>query len=80
MLGNIENLMLIDSWWGESEYHVPAGSWEALREPGYVEEVTGIFVRDVDAFDYAVERMSLDEDLKQEFLEWFYSRNWIKEE
>lgn len=60
---------------------LPDGEESQIRtkEPGYEEVVTGIFVSEEDAYDYAMERISQDEDLKQEFVEWFYS-NWIKEE
>lgn len=51
-----------------------------LRGGGYEEIGTGIFVSEEDAYDYAMERISQDEDLIQEFVEWFYSGNWIKEE
>lgn len=53
---------------------------EKLNGPGYEEIGTGVFVSDEDAFDYALERISRDDDLKQEFVEWFYSGNWIEEE
>lgn len=51
-----------------------------LNGCGYEEVRTGIFVPEEKAYDYAMERVSLDEDLKQEFVEWFYSGNWVKEE
>lgn len=41
---------------------------------------TGVFVPEEDAYGYALERISLDEELKQEFVEWFYSGNWIEED
>ncbi len=51
---------------------------------GYKEMGSGIFVADKDAFSYAMERVSQNEDLEQEFrdmvVEWFYSGNWIREE
>lgn len=57
---------------------------ERLSGTGYREMKTGIFVPEEDAFNYAMERISQDEDLKQEFnetvVEWFYSENWIKED
>lgn len=46
---------------------------------GYEEIGTGIFVPEEDAFEYALEQISLDEEEKQDFVEWFYSGNWIKE-
>lgn len=58
---------------------------ESLKhDPGYREIGTDIFVRDEDAYRYAIERISQDKDLMQEFkemlVEWFYSGNWIKED
>ena len=49
------------------------------KKAGYEEIGTGIFVPEEDAFEYALERVSLDEEEKQEFVDWFYSGNWIKE-
>lgn len=60
--------------------HEYGDSEEKLNSPGYEEIGTGIFVPEGDAYDYAMERISQDEDLKQEFVEWFYSDNWVKEE
>lgn len=57
---------------------------EKLNGVGYTEMGTRIFVPEEDAYDYAMERISLDEDLQKEFketvVEWFYSGNWIKED
>ena len=50
------------------------------RRAGYSEIGTGVFVPEEEAFEYAMERISLDQALKQELVEWFYSGNWIKEE
>lgn len=52
----------------------------SLDGPGYSEIDTDIFVREEDSFSYALERISQDEELKKEFVEWFYSENWIKED
>lgn len=52
-----------------------------VKEFGYREFGTDVFVPEESAFDYAIERITngtIDE--KQEFEEWFYSSNWIKEE
>ncbi|WP_301888321.1 hypothetical protein [Bacteroides caecimuris] len=43
------------------------------EKAGYEEIGTGIFVPEEDAFEYALEMISINENLKQEFLEWFYS-------
>lgn len=77
----IENHMLIDAYW---EHDTPVEIIEKLRNPGYKEYGTGIFVAEEDAYQYAMERISQDEDLQKEFketvVEWFYSGNWIKED
>lgn len=57
---------------------------EKLNSAGYKEMGTGIFVPKEDAYEYAMERISMDEELQREFketvVEWFYSGNWIEEE
>ena len=47
---------------------------------GIAGQEKGICVNDCDAYLYALERMQLDEELKKEFVEWFYSGNYIYEE
>ncbi|MCM1200230.1 MAG: hypothetical protein NC548_31355 [Lachnospiraceae bacterium] len=53
---------------------------EKLNSAGYKEIGTGIFVSEEDAYQYALERISSDKDLQKEFVEWFYSGNWIEED
>lgn len=54
---------------------------EKLNGTGYEEIGTGIFVSEEDALEYALERVrNGSEEEKQEFVEWFYSDNWIKED
>lgn len=54
---------------------------EKLRGPGYEEIGTGVFVPEKDAFNYAVERLIQDgSEEKREFVEWYYSGNWVKED
>lgn len=76
----IENRMVVDSQWQAVYPKIR----EKLNGTGYAEMGTGIFVPEEDAYDYAMERVSQDEDLQKEFkemvVEWFYSGNWIKEE
>lgn len=38
------------------------------------------FVPDDEAFDYALERIQNDENEKKEFVEWFFSGNWVRRE
>lgn len=71
----IENRMVVNSQWPETSPEIK----EKLNSVGYKEMGTEIFVPEEDAYDYALERISQDEDLKQEFVEWFYSGNWVKE-
>lgn len=75
----IENAMVVDWWWELLEKE-PMYVKEKSNGAGYTEIGTGIFVSEEDAFNYALERLSQDEDLKQEFVGWFYSGSWIKEE
>lgn len=72
-----ENRMVVDSEW---EWNESTKIKEKMNDPGYKEINTGIFVPEEDAFEYAMERVSQDENLKREFLDWFYSDNWIKED
>lgn len=55
-----------------------------LGGAGYTEIGSDIFVPEESAYDYAMERIYQDEDLKREFremlVEWFYSGNWVKED
>ncbi len=71
----IENRIVNDSVWENLEKE----SMYRLKSPGYEEIGTGIFVPEESAYDYALERIASDDELKQEFVEWFYSGNWIKE-
>lgn len=72
----IENRMVVDSEWPETPPEVK----EKLNSAGFKEMGSGIFVPKEDAYEYALKRVSLDEDLKKEFVEWFCSGNWIKED
>jgi len=74
----LENRMIMDSYW--KRLLLPPEEEESNKCSGYEEITTGIFIPEKDAYDYAMERIShgTDEE-KQEFVEWFYSGNWIKE-
>lgn len=77
----VENRMVIDSEWEHSD---PVEVKEILKQPGYHEMGTNVFVPEVEAYDYALERcLSGTEQDQREFremlVEWFYSGNWIKE-
>lgn len=71
----IENKMVVSWCWPDDSQDVK----EKLNDAGYEETGTGIFVPQENVYDYALERLSLDEDLRQEFVEWFYSDNWVYE-
>lgn len=76
-----ENHMVLDSCWTLLENFSEENEEisQKLRGSGFEEIATGVFVPEEDAYDYAMERVSENEDLKREFVEWFYSVNWIKE-
>ena len=76
----IENKMVLNHLWESLEKSVPDEITEKPNGAGYEEIGTGIFVPEEDAYEYALERISQDEELKQELVEWFYSGNWVKEE
>lgn len=77
----IENKMVINHLWECLERSVPDEVREKLKQPGYTEIGTNIFVPERNAFDFAIERiLGGTEEEKEEFIEWFYSGNWIKEE
>lgn len=72
----VENRMVNEAVWREEP---PVQIAEKLNGNGRREIGTGIFVPEEDAYSYALERISQDEELKREFVEWFYSGNWVKE-
>lgn len=49
---------------------------------GYEESETGLFISEKDAYQYAMEHISQDDELRREYeqmvKEWFYSGNWTK--
>ncbi len=77
----IENRMVVDSEWRFLE-KPPVE--EVLKEKGYHEMGTHVFVPEEDAFDYALDRcLNGTEEEQKEFKEmlvdWFYSGNWVEE-
>ena len=83
----VENPMVTDTLWELVEKSAPANDVlreEKLRGSGWEEIGTGTFVPEKDAYRYAMERISQDEDLKRELVEmvveWFYSGNWVRED
>lgn len=79
-LTSLENRMVMDAEWAAMEKHICDEPAKQTNEPGYTELGSGMFVPDADAYKYAMERISQDEELKREFVEWFYSADWVREE
>ena len=80
----IENRMLVDSQWESREKDLKPVE-EVLREKGYHEFGTNVFVPKEDAYEYALDRcLNGSEEDRMEFkamlVAWFYSGNWIKED
>lgn len=74
----IENRMVIDSEWeiNKSLNEIK----EKLMGPGYRESATGVFVPEEDAYDFAIQAINQNEDLKKELVYWFYFNDWVKED
>ncbi len=74
----IENRMVV---YPEQDSDMTEEVGDKLDGPGYCEMGTGLFVPEEDAFLYALERIrGATEEEKQEFVEWFYSGNWVHED
>lgn len=78
----LENRMVVDTEWAWKE--TPSAEiWDRLNSagyPGYTNIRTGEFVSLEDALAYAIEKTVQDANLRREFVEYFYSGNWVKEE
>ncbi len=73
----LENRMFIDSEWAWNE--TPADEiWDRQDAPGYTNIRTGEFVPLEDALAYALEKTAQDAALRQEFVDYFYSGNWLR--
>lgn len=80
MVGQVENRMAVDSEWEIFQQPVKEDA-EKSNCVGWTEISTGVFIPEEDAFNRALEMISLGtEGEKKEFVEWFYSGNWVKEE
>lgn len=80
----VENPMVVDWWWKPFEANVVDEPEEVLAEKGYHEIGTHTFVKEEDAFSYALERCLCgaeeeQKEFKEMLVDWFYSGNWIKE-
>ena len=88
MPDQIENSMVVDWWWKQGLKEPGGDTSESvrmkLRESGYRETRTNIFVPESEAYEYALERcLNGPEHDVREFremlVEWFYSGTWMKE-
>lgn len=82
ILEMLENRMVVDAEW--RPVGISGEEQEETSNPGYTDFLTGTFVSEEAAFDYALEKcLRGTEDDRREFremlVEWFYS-NWKKEE
>jgi hypothetical protein len=80
----IENRMVVDSQWSLLEECILKPIEEKLKEPGYREIGTDLFVPQSEAYNYALQRClngteSDQKEFKEMLVEWFYSGNWVKE-
>ena len=73
----IENRMIVDSEW---TYVEPPMCEPEEKEPGYINFSDDTFVPDYDALEYAREHAEQEDMTDSEFVEWFYSGNWIRSE
>lgn len=71
----LENRMLIDSEWRFVE---PVTVEREPQEAGYRNISTDEFVPDDEALDYALEHEAQEDMTDDEFVEWFYSGNWVR--
>lgn len=75
---HIDNRMAVDSEWECLER--TCRSTQPPGKKGYTELHTSIFVPKENAYGYAMERIRDDKGLQEEFVEWFYSGDWIEED
>ncbi len=70
----VENRMVIDSEW------ICTDPQDFMQEQdhGYENIITGCIVSDDDALDYARESADQEDMTDAEFVEWFFSGNWVK--
>lgn len=83
----IENGMVASRFDG---FEWPEKVTENLRQPGYKNIITGVFVPNEDAFGYALEQcleavtagiheIKWTDEFREMLVEWFYSENWVWE-
>lgn len=78
----LENRMVVDAQWTWREQKTVE---EVVKEKGYHEMGTNVFVPEDEAYEYALDRcLNGPEEDQKEFkemlVEWFYSGNWKKED
>lgn len=76
----VENRMVVEEEWGwQKQMEVE----EVVKEPGYHEMGTNVFIPEKDAFGYALAQcLNGSEEDQKEFkemlVEWYFSGNWVK--
>lgn len=90
MFQEVENHMVMDEM--HKEHDVSDDVIPRFDGPGYISLETGVFVRQEDAFGYAIEqciesfspsvnKVDWTIEFREMLVEWFYSNgNWVKEE
>ena len=71
----IENRMVVDSEW---RYIEPVMTEPEEIEHGYYNIGTGELVSDTYALEYAQEHEEQADMTDDEFVEWFFSGNWVR--
>ncbi len=70
----VENRMVIDSEW----IYTDPKDFMQEQDHGYENIITGRIVSDDDALDYARKSVDQEDMTDAEFVEWFFSGNWVK--
>lgn len=70
----VENRMVIDSEW----IYTDPKDFLQEQDHGYENIITGRIVSDDDALDYARKSVDQEDMTDAEFVEWFFSGNWVK--
>lgn len=77
MFERIENPAVVDSLWRGREGYQDKAIEEKLNGPGWEDMDTGVFIPAEDGYKYALEKIGQDDDLKAEFVEWYFSVNFV---
>lgn len=74
---NEETIMFSGFYGAPVQAVIDFESEKKLNGAGYEELGTGLFVPAEDAYKFALERISMSEEEQREFVEWFYSGNFV---